>query len=191
MILSVTRSIYGTQNGYLKPVDNLIDMSDEELIAYANSHENEIEWEELPKDFDQFDEFGDVYCASLELETRPDLNDYDSADFIVIEDGNIRWEGYFYLSDGWHHLAYDAFETSLEDFVNKYHNDPTEAYEDEGVISTQYILSERDLEPGTNAVEYFMSMLEEWLENTVAIDPKNISVNTPNGRYVLLTCEKL
>ena len=68
ILLSVTRSIYGTQNGYLKAPDDLKDAREADILHYANNHEDEVEWDKLPEDFDQFDEFGDIYCASIEEE---------------------------------------------------------------------------------------------------------------------------
>ena len=118
------------------------------------------------------------------------LQYYEDADFISINNGMIHWWGYFYNSDGWHILEYSGFETSVKDFVKKYHNNPSEAYEEMGAECKQYLFTEDDLDPEEDVIEHFSAELEAWLRGEVCkvieIDPKDISKKTPDGEYVLL-----
>ena len=111
------------------------------------------------------------------------LKEYLDAEFITIHDGTIHWHGYFYYGCGWHMLEYGGFFTSIKDFIEKYNNDPVEAYEAEGVTCAQYIRSETDGPKYTE--EWFQKELDVWLVGATHISSKDITPNTRNGYYVL------
>lgn len=113
------------------------------------------------------------------------LSDYESKDFITIENGNIIWNGYFYDSDGYMALLeYSRFDTSISDFIYKYHWSPDEAYEQYGSQFTQqYITKEGE---DNNTSEYMQILLDSWADDASPINAVEITVDTPDGFYVLM-----
>ena len=124
-----------------------------------------------------------IFRAADKLEKNMEY--YSDADFIAIENGKIHWRGYFYDSCGWHILEYGGFYTSIEDFIVKYNRDPSTAYEEEGVNCAQYILYEYD-DPEKYTIEWFQETLEDWLNDVTEIKPEDITLNMPDGEYVLI-----
>lgn len=112
------------------------------------------------------------------------LRDYESKDFITIENGKIFWNGYFYDSDGKITLLeYSRFDTSIDDFINKYHRSPDEAYEKYGVRFTQYITKEGE---DNNTREYLQILLDSWVKDSILLTAEEITPETPDGLYVLV-----
>ena len=119
------------------------------------------------------------------------LDYYDCIDFIDIEKGEIHWLGYFYViykqddMPYWRVLQYKHYDTTIQDFIEEYDNDPSEAYEQKGVKYTQYIDAMED-DPETYTQEWFEDELNRWLENAIHIDPEDIVLDMPDGHYVLV-----
>lgn len=112
------------------------------------------------------------------------LRDYESKDFITIENGKIFWNGYFYDSDGKITLLeYSHFNTSIADFISKYNRSSDEAYEQYGVHFTQYITQEGE---DNNTGEYMQILLDSWVDDASQITAEEITVNTPDGFYILM-----
>ena len=112
------------------------------------------------------------------------LSDYESKDFITIENGNIIWNGYFYDSDGYMALLeYSHFDTSIDDFIHKYGRNPDEAYEKYGMQFTQYITKEGE---DNNTREYMNILLDSWADDASPINAAEITADTPDGFYVLM-----
>ena len=112
-----------------------------------------------------------------------ELENYECEDFITIEDGVIIWDCYYYDDGaGWGNVEYGKWETPITDFIHKYHNDPSEAYELEGSQFTQYQLLPWD--NGYDADE-MLAGLKNDLSRATLINPKDINENTPDGYYVL------
>lgn len=112
------------------------------------------------------------------------LSDYDSCDFITVENGNIIWNGYFYNADGYITLLeYSSFEISVDDFINKYGRNPDEVYELYGIRFTQYITKEGEAD---NTRNYMENLLDNWVNEATQLDRDEITADTPNGFYVLM-----
>ena len=112
------------------------------------------------------------------------LSDYEAKDFITIENGKIFWCGYFYNSDGYITLLeYSHFETSINDFINKYDRSSDEAYEQLGARFTQYITKEGE---ANNSREYMQILLDSWVDDAGLLTTDEISADTPDGFYVLV-----
>lgn len=112
------------------------------------------------------------------------LRDYESKDFITIDNGNIIWNGYFYASDGYMALLeYSRFDISIDDFIHKYNWNPDEAYEQYGLQFTQYITKEGE---DNNTREYLQILLDNWVDEASPITVEEITEDTPNGFYILM-----
>ena len=112
------------------------------------------------------------------------ISDYDGTDFITIENGRIFWDGYFYNNEGHITLVeYSNFNTSLDDFINKYGRSADTTYEEYGNQSTQYITKEGE---DNNTTEYMNILLDSWVNDANPISEVEISENTPDGFYFLI-----
>ena len=111
------------------------------------------------------------------------ISDYDGRDFITVENGKIFWNGYFYNNDGYITLLeYSRFDTSISDFIYKYHRNPDEAYEEYGSKFTQYVTQEGEAD---NTRDYMQILLDSWADDASPITAEEITADTPDGFYVL------
>lgn len=111
------------------------------------------------------------------------LCDYEGVDFVTIDNGIIIWNGFFYDSDGYIALTeYSKFYMSIDEFINKYNRDPEQAYELYGSQFTQYLTKEGEDE---NTRESMYDLLDSWVNDATPLAPGDITMNTPNGFYVL------
>lgn len=112
------------------------------------------------------------------------ISDYVGTDFITIENGRIFWDGFFYNNEGHITLVeYSNFNTSLDDFINKYGKNSDEAYEQYGSQFTQYITKEGE---GENSRNYMENLLDSWVEDASPITAEEITTETPDGFYMLM-----
>ena len=110
------------------------------------------------------------------------IKDYEDKDFFYVKNGIITWRGYFYYSDEWYWLEYDGFETTIHDFVYKYHHSPIETYESEGTECRQYIADGSENGCDDNDWQRYF---DSWMEGATPIKAEDINENTPDGYYVL------
>lgn len=103
---------------------------------------------------------------------------YEDKDFFVINDGEIRLQGYFYSAgDGtWRCLQYSGFYMPLEKFL-KYES-VEKALEAECLYAHQYI---DDFEE--NEV---LDAIQKWLEGTTPIKVADLKADQPDGDYVFV-----
>lgn len=111
------------------------------------------------------------------------IKDYNEGDFFEIDHGDMHFAGYFYDYDGqWASVEYSNYFVSLEDFVNKYHNNPSESYEELGTVGTQYLYTPSNKGYDEKDV---IEVMEKELARATAIRPEDITENTPDGYYVM------
>ena len=111
------------------------------------------------------------------------VSNYNEGDFFEISNGDMHFSGYFYDYDGqWAHCEYTNYFVYLKDFVNKYHNNPSESYNEQGMLGTQYIYSPSN--EGYDEREVIAEMKRE-LAMSTPIRPEDINENTPDGYYVM------
>lgn len=125
---------------------------------------------------------GELVNGGLEEETMS-IDDYNEGDFFEIDHGDMHFAGYFYDYDGqWASVEYSNYFVSLEDFVNKYHNNPSESYEELGTVGTQYLYT-----PSNEGYDEkdVIEVMEKSLAKSTPIRPEDINENTPDGYYVM------
>lgn len=114
------------------------------------------------------------------------LQRYEDADFIIIQSGEIHWLGYFYNSNGWHMLEYTNFYTKIKDFIEKYNHSAAAVYNEYGYLYNQHIRSEKD-DPEIYTEDWFNNEITAWLKNATEIKETEITPDTLNGKYVIIS----